>query len=66
MNVGLARQVNRDTYVRSDMHTYAIGKAKVSGVSQGRQRLKAPIDCSHGVYVPRPHLSVCQRVLQGW
>lgn len=52
--------------MHSDMHTYAIGKAKVSGVSQGRQRLKAPIDCSHGVYVPWPHLSVCQRVLQGW
>lgn len=53
------------TYVHSDMHTYAIGKAGVNGVSQGRQRLRALIDCSNGVHVPRPHLSVCQRTLQG-
>lgn len=46
--------------MHTDMHTCAIGKARVSGVSQGHQRLRALIDCSYGVYVPWPHLSVCQ------
>lgn len=54
------------TYTHSDMLTNATGKARVSGVSQGRLRLKALIDCSYGVYVPWLHLSVCQRVLPGW
>lgn len=43
------------------MHTYAIGKASLSRVSQGRLRLKALIDCCSGVFVSRPHLSVCRR-----
>lgn len=51
-------------YTSSDMHTYAIGKAGVTGVSQGRLRLKALIDCCFGVYVAWPHLTLCQCVLQ--
>lgn len=60
----LVQHMSTHTCVRSDMHTYAIGKARLSGVSQGRLRLKALIDCSYGVYAFQPHLSVCQRVLQ--
>lgn len=52
-------------YAHSDMHTYAIGKANLSRVSQGRPRLKALIDWSSGVFVPRPHLGVRQCVLRG-
>lgn len=48
------------TYVQSDVHPCAIGKARRSAASQGRPRLKALIDPSYGwLYVPRPHLSVC-------
>lgn len=63
-----SRLTHKDTYTyrHSDMLTNAIGKARVRGVSQGRLRLKALIDCSCGVYVPRLHLSVCQRVLPRW
>lgn len=50
------------TNVHTDTHTYAIGKARVSGVSQGRLRLRALMDCSYGAYVPWPHLCACQRV----
>ena len=53
------------THLHTCTHAYAIGKARVSGESQGRLRLRALIDCSYGVYVPRPHLGVCQRVCCG-
>lgn len=42
----------------------AAGKANVSGVSQGHQRLWARIDWSYVVEVPRPHLDVCRYVLE--
>lgn len=60
-----ARHIDTYAYMHTDTHTFAIGKARVSGVSQGRLRLRALIDCSYGVYVPWPHLSVCQCVRCG-
>lgn len=41
-------------YAHAHRHTstYAIGKASMSGVSQGRLRLRALIDCSYAVCVP--------------
>lgn len=58
-------QTKQARHIHTDAHTYAIGKARVSGVSQGRLRLRALIDCNYSVYVPWPHLSVCQRVRCG-
>ena len=40
------------THTHTHTHVYAVGKARESGVSQGRLRLRALIDCSYGVYVP--------------
>lgn len=51
------------TYTCTQTHTInATGKARVRGVSQGRLRLRALIDCGYSVYVPLTtpvHVSMC-------